>query len=116
MKIWKLFLMSPVFAVATIGFTACGGDDDNGGGDPRIVGKWVDPDWGDYYQFNGNGTCIYDVNEPGEAADQGTYTFNGTTVAATFIYEGEADTETLTYHEGTRPYLSDEYNAKYYKQ
>ena len=119
MKIWKFFLMSLAFAVATIGFTACGGDDDNGGGDPKIVGKWVDLEYGDYYQFNGNGTgvCVFED----ERADF-TYTFDGTrNITLSWVDfddedKGYDNREYLTYHEGTRPYISDESGYRYYKE
>lgn len=82
MKRFSVYLLSVLLLTALcVGLTACGGDDNGGGRDEKVVGTWI-MDNATYnfscgWQFNADGTCSF-----GEWSYKGTPRFpdaNGVT-------------------------------------
>ena len=97
-----IFLM---MAMVSVGFAACGDDDEPKGSD--IVGTWALDDTGFgaaviLFQFTKDGK-FHEVNksmlngETGVDVYHGTYTVSGNKLTVTYIYQYETETVNCTY-------------------
>ena len=104
MKKCYYFLMVMMMALVSVGFAACGDDDEPEGSD--IVGTWALDDSGYgagviLFQFTKDGK-FYEVNKSMGLGDEvlvyhGTYTITGDKLIVTYIYLNETETIDCTY-------------------
>ena len=103
MKKYNYFLMVMLMALVSVGFAACGDDDD----EPKvsdIVGTWqmTDDEGVTLLQFTKDGKFneVDIVSEEGVAdlyIYHGTYTLSGDKLTVTYVYDYESETVDCTY-------------------
>lgn len=96
-----------IMAFVCVGFASCSSDDDNGGGDSALVGKWYSfhsssIDYIEAWQFNSNGSCKYGEWSNGRTEEwgddaSGRWSTSENTLIITWSDEEGEDVEKYTY-------------------
>lgn len=100
--LWSVLTIMMV-ALMSVGFVSCGSDDNGGGRDAALVGKWYNENtgWTAGWDFRADGKCYYGEWTTGQAEKlidvPGIWTTSGNTLTVTWTDEEGTDIDAYTY-------------------